>query len=42
MGKNLSDKEYASYVFDLRPDFGFLQRMRGVPRTVGVEARYAF
>ena len=41
-GKNLSDKEYASYVFDLRPDFGFLQRMRGVPRTVGVEARYAF
>lgn len=41
-GRNLGDKEYAAYVFDLRPDFGFLQRMRGVPRTVGIDLQYRF
>ncbi|WP_162299988.1 TonB-dependent receptor [Kineobactrum sediminis] len=41
-GKNLGDKEYAAYVFDLRADFGFLQRMRGVPRTVGIDVQYRF
>jgi iron complex outermembrane receptor protein len=41
-GRNLGDKEYAAYVFDLRADFGFLQRMRGVPRTVGVDVQYRF
>jgi iron complex outermembrane receptor protein len=41
-GRNLADREYAAYVFDLRPDFGFLQRMRGEPRSVGIDVRYSF
>ncbi len=40
--KNLSDKEYATYSFDLRADFGFVQNMRGVPRTVGIDVKYSF
>lgn len=40
--KNLSNKEYAAYSFDLRPDFGFVQYMRGVPRTLGFDVRYNF
>ena len=41
-GRNLSDREYAAYVFDLRADFGFLQRMRGEPRTLGIDVQYRF
>ncbi|QIB64624.1 TonB-dependent receptor [Kineobactrum salinum] len=41
-GRNLADREYAAYVFDLRPDFGFLQRMRGEPRSMGIDVRYTF
>ncbi|MEM8499738.1 MAG: TonB-dependent receptor [Pseudomonadota bacterium] len=41
-GKNLSDKQYAAYSFDLRPDFGFIQNMRGVPRSVGLDLKYSF
>ena len=40
--KNLSNKEYATYSFDLRPDFGFVQYMRGVPRTLGFDLKYSF
>jgi iron complex outermembrane receptor protein len=40
--KNLTDEEYKTYAFDLRPDFGFVQYMRGAPRTVGVDMRLDF
>jgi len=41
-GKNLSDKKYAAYAFDLRQDFGFVPYMRGVPRTLGIDLKYSF
>jgi iron complex outermembrane receptor protein len=40
--KNLTNEEYRTYAFDLRPDFGFVQYMRGAPRTVGVDVRVNF
>ncbi len=40
--KNLTDKEVKTYSFDLRPDFGFVENMRGAPRTFGVEVTYNF
>ena len=41
-GKNLSDKEYSPYGFDLRPDFGFVQNFFGRPRTLGIDIAYRF
>ena len=41
-GKNLSDKEYSPYAFDLRADFGFVQEFFGRPRTLGVDITYCF
>lgn len=40
--KNLANKKYRTYSFDLRPDFGFVQYMRGTPRTVGIDIKYSF
>ncbi len=40
-GRNLGDKEYIVYGFDLSI-FGFNQEMLGVPRTLGVEATLRF
>lgn len=41
-GKNLTDKEVKTYSFDLRADFGFVENMRGAPRTFGIEVTYNF
>jgi iron complex outermembrane receptor protein len=41
-GKNLADKEYAAYMFELTDLIGADQVMRGVPRTYGVDIKYAF
>jgi iron complex outermembrane receptor protein len=41
-GKNLGDKEYASYMFELTDVVGGDQVMRGVPRTYGVDVKYNF
>ena len=41
-GKNLSDKEYAAYMFELTDLIGADQVMRGVPRTYGVDVKYNF
>jgi len=41
-GKNLSDKEYAAYMFELTDLIGADQVMRGVPRTYGVDVKYHF
>ncbi len=43
-GKNLSDKEYASYMFELSSltPSGGDQVMRGMPRTYGVDVKYSF
>ncbi len=41
-GRNLTDKEYGNYAFDLRADFGFVEYMRGQPRTVGVDVTFFF
>ncbi|BFM16897.1 TonB-dependent receptor [Maricurvus nonylphenolicus] len=41
-GKNLSDKEYAAYMFELTDVAGGDQVMRGTPRTYGVDIKYAF
>jgi iron complex outermembrane recepter protein len=41
-GKNLSDKEYASYMFELTDVAGSDQVMRGTPRTYGIDVKYNF
>jgi len=41
-GKNLADKEFANYMFELTDLVGSDQVMRGVPRTYGVDVKYAF
>lgn len=41
-GKNLGDKEYASYMFELTDVVGGDQVMRGTPRTYGVDVKYNF
>ncbi len=41
-GKNLSDKEYAAYMFELSDVVGGDQVMRGMPRTYGVDVKYTF
>jgi iron complex outermembrane recepter protein len=41
-GKNLSDKEYASYMFELTDVVGGDQVMRGMPRTYGIDVKYNF
>lgn len=41
-GKNLADKEYAAYMFELTNLVGADQVMRGVPRTYGIDIRFSF
>ncbi len=41
-GKNLADKEYTTYVYDLQTLFGFNQLMRGTPSTYGVDVKFNF
>ena len=41
-GKNLSDKEYATYMFELTDLIGADQVMRGVPLTYGIDVNYTF
>lgn len=41
-GKNLSNKEYAAYMFELTDLIGADQVMRGTPRTYGVDVKYHF
>lgn len=41
-GKNLSDEEYAAYMFELTDLIGADQVMRGTPRTFGVDVKYHF
>ena len=41
-GKNIGDKEYTTYVYDLQSIFGFNQLMRGRPFTYGVDLKYTF
>ncbi len=41
-GKNLADKQYRAYMFDLKDLIGANQIMRGVPRTYGIDAKYSF
>ena len=41
-GKNLADKEYAAYMFELTDTVGADQVMRGQPRTYGVDVKYHF
>lgn len=39
--KNLADEEYYTYAFDIAAN-GFTEQTLGMPRWVGVEARYSF
>ncbi|MEM1155902.1 MAG: TonB-dependent receptor, partial [Pseudomonadota bacterium] len=41
-GRNLADKEYAVYMFELTGLIGADQVLRGTPRTYGVDLRYVF
>ena len=38
--RNLGDKQYLSYVFDLSSGFGFHEQMLGTPRMLGLEVTY--
>jgi iron complex outermembrane receptor protein len=40
-GRNLADKEYLVYAFDLS-FFGFNEEMLGTPRVLGIDATYRF
>ena len=40
--RNLSDKRYLLDAFDLTNPFGFIQGIRGLPRTVGIEANFRY
>ena len=41
-GRNLSDKEYRTYMFELTDVIGADQVMRGMPRSYGVDLAYRF
>jgi iron complex outermembrane receptor protein len=40
--KNITDKEYASYMFELSDLVGSDQVIRGVPRTYGIDFKYKY
>ena len=40
--RNLADKHYLLDAFDLTNPFGFIQGIRGMPRTVGIEANFRY
>ena len=40
--KNLTDEAYNTSMIDLTPNFGYVYRLLGAPRTYGIEATWRF